>query len=1150
MSTISSQLQGLLDNFSMSDSVQSLGGKSSAIYQDLLAAINASQPLADQMTQAIMDRKLTEIDFISGSGTLEYNPNSGALQLGDNGVAVWLNDMTSSDPNTVALGVDGFVGILGHETAHANDQAQLIIDETNEISVMPSSGSSVAQNDVWVEAYGAISLKNEAKSYIEQWNDIVGVETARNGGSIPSAQLNTMMAQFEGRDVLFQQQADDTWSFKSTITRTGNVIDDTTTNENVAANFVKVLQPSSLETDGTYGELDYGAGLELLADERGGEVSVSYNDLGLTLPPPGGGNDSIDSQAVSQFIAARGFDHPYTVHDTDDGSTSAFAVDPSGKGTLLTYTTAIAADGSSEAVHADIAKSGSAVWSENDTFAGDGSVSVLIVGQGAVVDQSSATISVTSKAVTSILGDGNTIEATTDSSGTEIGIVGTGNVITTKGNIIDIGEAGTSNEVDGKNNTIKILDAGDATTLKSTGNQIELVPENEVVTITGGQNTLQLDGNGDQVTLTASGNTIAAADGLSGEVIKNTGSLTINAGDNDAFTVSGGSITFNGGANDTLDASGFTTATLGASSTVTVEASQFALLTQSQGQVILNTNSFAEITGTGDTITGATGAEASITGDGNTYNGAGTVLASGSNEIFNLADGGSAQFTGVTNGDTIHVSSGSVAFADNSSGDVIGSQNTLNYFGSGSFSVSGDTNSIEEGVGATVTLAGSTNTVDGSNTTLHVTSGSGNIISLGDSVINADDGTDMTVSGEQNTINAGKVTISLTGDINTLNAGNQSIVVVSGDDNTLNLSDSLINVSVEEMAVGTAIVGSSNVISGDPSQQVTLTGDDNVFSLSQSTLTFAGSGSGDNALTIDGSDNHVTTANNTTPSSFKVTGVDNTFALNGSTVTYTGPGTGDGDNGEAITMFGGDDLLITNNTVISDGVITGALTVRGTGNTIDASDENLVFDSTASNQTETINGAGDTIHAGAGTFTFTDGSMTFFGGDGDTLNVTSTSDVITVNNATIHVADGSTLTVIGSNDTVLGSSSGAADSIHVSVSGTNDHVTATNSNIVFGAGDNTGDTVVGAGDEGSNWSAPDPNLPPGDNGGYTPPPSNPSAVQRFSATSVAHVDSAASPDPNLLIHGLAAFLSHGGGSLDHVMAANQSTEHLLLASAG
>jgi hypothetical protein len=175
-----------------------------------------------------------------------------------------------------------------------------------------------------------------------------------------------------------------------------------------------------------------------------------------------------------------------------------------------------------------------------------------------------------------------------------------------------------------------------------------------------------------------------------------------------------------------------------------------------------------------------------------------------------------------------------------------------------------------------------------------------------------------------------------------------------------------------------------------------------------------------------------------------------------------------------------------------------------------------------------MNGFDDTLHAAAG-------STISVGKD-------QQGSIIYADNATINVADEQSVVVYGSNDVINGGDDG-----EMTITGTGNSVTATNSIIVFN-GVNTGDTVAGAGDSGSNWSAPDGDLPPNDSGGYSPPRSASVAAMRLQGS--ASGAASASPDPNLLVHGVAAFLSQGsGGSFNHLMASSIPNDHLHLAMA-
>lgn len=89
----------------------------------------------------------------------------------------------------------------------------------------------------------------------------------------------------------------------------------------------------------------------------------------------------------------------------------------------------------------------------------------------------------------------------------------------------------------------------------------------------------------------------------------------------------------------------------------------------------------------------------------------------------------------------------------------------------------------------------------------------------------------------------------------------------------------------------------------------------------------------------------------------------------------------------------------------------------------------------------------------------------------------ATTNVLDVSNAHIQVYGYLTAQIVGSNDVITGATH---DSF--SITGANDDVSSSYSNVAF-AGGYGGDDVLGGNDTGSNWSAPDPDDTPGA-GGY------------------------------------------------------------------
>lgn len=264
---------------------------------------------------------------------------------------------------------------------------------------------------------------------------------------------------------------------------------------------------------------------------------------------------------------------------------------------------------------------------------------------------------------------------------------------------------------------------------------------------------------------------------------------------------------------------------------------------------------------------------------------------------------------------------------------------------------------------------------------------------------------------------------------------------------------------------------------------------------------------------------------------------------------------------ETINLLSGSDNTITAGscaisiaTAVNSATIAGGNNVVTTtaGNFTISDDYNTLTGTGAS--TLTISGNSNIVTESAGSNFAISGELNSINaGNGSTFNITGGYTTLNVSNAKITLADGLSLTVVGSNNQITG---GSNDSINVT--GTSDTVTATNSSVVF-VGNNSGDTVTGPGDTGNNWSAPDPDLPPGQNGGYTPPQTASAMTLVSLLHSGASADGGASipathglsaaPELQRLIHGMAIFGAGDAVAIDGGTVMHAPIEHLHLSVA-
>jgi hypothetical protein len=656
-----------------------------------------------------------------------------------------------------------------------------------------------------------------------------------------------------------------------------------------------------------------------------------------------------------------------------------------------------------------------------------------------------------------------------------------------------------------------------------TGQGDVVTASNEAVTLLGDGSNLTVTGSGDTVTLAGNGQTLTTTmsnttdilSGLTGDVIA--GGANVKAGDNDSFSVEGGiysMITAGNNTSLTIEGSQYGgSITVGDGSNVTVGSGNgYMAVTQSNGHLTLEDGSQGSINGNGNSIGAGDVGSVSISGNENTYSGSsGNITIMGSQNVVSSTGSGGTLYIFSGSGNTVTMGSGSTVI-DEATGDTLnltsasvtlmGSAATINGSGNSidmggqaaTYWVDGDNNTMG-GVsdGIVLNVAGSNNSVSGYQGTVNVAAGASASVSTANGIVNAAAGSSVTVDGTSN--------------------------IITGTDASITLTD---------YSLANTVDGSGNVIAGFQ-LGLTIDGDGNTAATTSSEITYDGA-DGQN-LTVTASGNRISVNNA------------------GATVTYTGPSTGQTDI--SIGGAGGTHLIASNASVyfLNQNV---DVYLTGDGDTVGGGYNTIHLNSPSASQSATFSTISSTIYTGKGTFTINNVSDTLHAGDGSTITLAPAgqSDTIYVNNATINVSDNDTVTIVGSNNTITG-----GNDDNLTITGTGNQVQATNSSIVF-QGANTGDTVIGAGDGGSNWSAPDPDLPPGDNGGYTPPSGGTSNV--VSLASVRNEGTAhgagsaadASPQPGLLIHGLAAFLAQGdGASLGHGSHSSSVDEHLHLAMA-
>lgn len=424
------------------------------------------------------------------------------------------------------------------------------------------------------------------------------------------------------------------------------------------------------------------------------------------------------------------------------------------------------------------------------------------------------------------------------------------------------------------------------------------------------------------------------------------------------------------------------------------------------------------------------------------------------------------------------------------------SNGTLTLKEGDTFNLAGSGNTIQSGnLGAN----SGTSFIQGDNNTYHGGTGSLSVMGSNGSFWMAD-GASISMFGaaQGNVINLSKGTIYATssatsGLIATINGSNNLHVYVRAGTYNVTGDGNAINMQADGGTLN--LQGSSNTVDGFSNNGVVnlLSGDDNVIGVGGSQIN----------VTMD-------TRAEFSGENQTISVTSGNFILSGSSGTFSGTGA------VSLTVSGQFDTITESANSIFD--------IVGDNNKLTSSYQSVI----------TVSGGSNEIHAA----------------DQSTINVTGNMDTVYANNATINVGDGVTLTIFGSNNHVVGGSND-----RITVTGTNVAVTASNSYVAF-IGNNAGDTVTGPGDFGGNWSAPDPDLPPGDTGGYTPPPQP--APQSLRADSLeAGVQSAATPastaplqpDLSALIHAMSSFGAEPHSENGLAVPPQSHGDHLQLAAA-
>jgi predicted Zn-dependent protease len=656
------------------------------------------------------------------------------------------------------------------------------------------------------------------------------------------------------------------------------------------------------------------------------------------------------------------------------------------------------------------------------------------------------------------------------SSGSTLGLSGTGDVANSVGNTIQVDGASSTATVAGAD-TVDLEAANQKLTLSTTGDTVDTIASDTGEAITGSG--LTLDGTG-----------------LFSGVV---------TGANDTFNLaaSSGSTLGVSGTGDVANSIGNTIQVDGASSTATVAGADTVDLEAANQKLTLST--------TGDTVdTIASDTGEAITGSGLTLDGTGLFsgVVTGANDTFNLA-ASSGSTLGVSGTSDVANSVSNTINLDSagSSADVVGSGNTLGLESTGEWLTSGSGNTIStaaNSIGDVLTCTG--DTIDGGSGFTALLSGTGNTINL-----TANSGSGVELYGSGDTTNA-------VDDAVFLNAANLSDTVVGTGDkvginasgDTLSLSSTGDTVDTAANSIGDLITGTSETIDGGSGFTGLISGTNNTINLTANSGSGAllyGSGDTTNAVddavflnaasideTVTGAGDKVylntagdqltlSTSGDTVDTAANATG--EIVAGSGETINgasdYTGYIMGSNDtanltssSGSSIAFFGQNDVAnsVGNNLYLAQAGDSG--TVIGSGNTIslnastqvltaDSADDTVHFAAGATG--DTLDGSGASVDAyAAGTFNINGNNDTF-------TNGSSTIDSITGLNysgtgSTFNLESGSTVSELGAGSSATINS--ASTLVNLDASNQTASLDTTGDTVHF-AGGATGDTLDGSG---------------------------------------------------------------------------------------
>jgi Ca2+-binding RTX toxin-like protein len=162
-----------------------LKGQSIALYNDVVAAINASPYLANKLNSAANSEALKQICYAPVGSKYQnaggYQARSGIIWIGQN----FLTQLTN--PQINASLTDALVFVLGHEAYHALD-AQALSAYRNGVMAPALESSLAAGSNVTslLVSYAQTLMADEANANLEGWNALISTLQLQKGAPTSS----------------------------------------------------------------------------------------------------------------------------------------------------------------------------------------------------------------------------------------------------------------------------------------------------------------------------------------------------------------------------------------------------------------------------------------------------------------------------------------------------------------------------------------------------------------------------------------------------------------------------------------------------------------------------------------------------------------------------------------------------------------------------------------------------------------------------------------------------------------------------------------------------------------------------------------------------------------------------------------------------